>query len=69
MKFQVMHCTTVILRGWLALPTPSSHNHVCSFYRLEIYKPNHDLRELNILSGKPPYPQSGISGLSAALYV
>lgn len=52
----------VILRTWQARPTPSSHSHVCSFYRLEIYKPNHDLRELNILLGKPPHPQSGILG-------
>lgn len=28
----------------------------------EIYKPNHDLRELNILLGKPPQPQSGSLG-------
>lgn len=47
-----------------AWPDPSSHNHVCSFLLgdWEIYKPNHDLRELNILLGKPPRPQSGSLG-------
>lgn len=67
-EFLVFHCATltlfvlVILRTWPTQITPSSHNHVCSFYSLEIYKPNHDLRELNILLGKPPHPQSGILG-------
>lgn len=53
-------CLEILSTG-PALPNSSSHNHVCSFY-CELYKPNHDLRELNILLGKPPHPQSGSLG-------